>query len=217
VIKIFIVDDHALVRTGMRHILATRADFQVVGEADCGERALEQLVRLEVDLVLMDLNMPGMGGIEATRRVILAHPGIKVIALSALTESNFPRSLYAAGALGYISKGCASEELFRGIEAVMQGRPFISAEVAFTLSQDAMQGSGSPFARLSGRELDILMCILAGNRTQQIAELTDLNPKTVGTYRYRILSKLGVRSDVELTLLCLRHGLLPEETFDSHG
>ncbi|MEO5343515.1 MAG: response regulator [Gammaproteobacteria bacterium SHHR-1] len=212
-IKILLVDDHDLVRVGMRHIIATRPEFEVVGEADCGEQALVLLQRQPVDLVLMDLNMPGMGGIEATRRITAAYPDTRVIALTALSEDPFPNSLHKAGALGYISKGCTPQELFKALVAVGQGRPFISTEVAQNLSISGIRGrETNPLSLLSGRELDVLMLLLANHSQQEIAELLDLKPRTVRTYLHRVRCKLDVDTDLGLFLLCLRHGLLKDRS-----
>lgn len=211
-IRVLIVDDHDLVRTGMRHLLSCNPDFKVVGEADSGEMALELLPSVRPDVVLMDLNMPGMGGIEATRRIADQYPQVRVAALTALTDCSMTVSLHQAGALGYISKGSVPEELFDGIRAVRQGRPFISADMARKLSMERIQGrSDSPFAQITGREMDVLLLVLAGNRPQRIAELLQLSPKTVSTYRSRIYEKLAVDSDVALALLCFRQGLMPDE------
>jgi len=170
------------------------------------------LPSLKPDLVLMDLNMPGIGGIEATRQIAQKYPGVRVVALTALSESPFPASLHEAGASGYIGKGCAPEELFEGLRAVSQGRPFISAEVSRKLSIEHLYGrSDSPFSQLSLRQLDVILLMLKGHKQPEIAELLQISPKTVSVFRNRAMEKLGVDSEVALTLLCLRHGLVADD------
>lgn len=209
-IKVLLVDDHELVRTGFRHLLQDSPGIEVVGEADSGEEAVVQAKQLKPDLVLMDVNMPGIGGIEATRRVRRQNPGTQVIAVTVLSDAPFPEQLHEAGALGYLTKGCPAEELFQAIKMVASGRPFISSEVSQKLTLAMLAGSNpdSPFNRLSQREMQVLLMITQGQKTQFISDSLCLSPKTVSTYRHRLFEKLDVETDVELTLLAIRHGLI---------
>lgn len=214
-IKVLIVDDHALVRTGIHRILEDQDLISVVGEADSGEEALRLAPKLAPDVILMDLNMPGgMGGIEATRRLGRLVPNSRVIALTVLEGDPFPTQLREVGAMGYLTKGCPAEELVRAIRTVAAGRPYVDAQVAQTRMMAAWQGGqpGSPFQELSSRELQVAMLILDGQRTQDISETLSLSPKTVSTYRQRIYDKLGVHTDVELTRLAYRYGLIQQGT-----
>jgi two-component system, NarL family, invasion response regulator UvrY len=211
-IKVLIVDDHALFRAGLRLILKEQDLIEVVGEAASGEEALKVARRLGPAIVLMDLHMPGgMGGIEATRRLLRLLPECRVIALTVLGDDPFPSQLREAGAMGYLTKGCPAAELVKGILEVAAGRPYIDSSVAQARMLAVWKGaSGSPFNELSSRELQVAMMILDGQRTQEISETLSLSPKTVSTYRQRIYDKLGVHTDVDLTRLAFRHGLLSE-------
>lgn len=212
-IKVLLVDDHELVRTGFRHILQDSPGIEVVGEVECGEDAVIQAKQIKPDLVLMDINMPGIGGIEATRRIRRQNPATQVIAVTVLSDAPFPEQLHEAGALGYLTKGCPADELFQAIKMVASGRPFISSEVSQKLTLAMLTGTNpdSPFNRLSQREMQVLLMITQGQKTQFISDSLCLSPKTVSTYRHRLFEKLGVETDVELTLLAIRHGLITTE------
>ncbi len=211
-IKILLVDDHGLVRTGLRHILSESAGYEVVGEAESGEAALEMVPELLPDVVIMDIHMSGMGGIEATRRILLDYPKTQVIALTVLSEMPFPERLRQVGALGYLTKGCSSQELLDAIYSVHQGRPYLAKEVTMRLSGIRFgRAPESPFEQLSQREVEIMMLILQGMRTQDIADTLYLSPKTVSSHRRHIHRQLGVDTDLGLMRLALRYGLLEEK------
>lgn len=208
-IRVMLVDDHELVRTGFKLILDDVEDIEVVGEADTGESALQQIPKLRPNLVIMDINMPGIGGIEATRTIKRKHPDIKVIVVTVHSEAPFPSKLHEAGALGYLTKGCPSSELLDAIKTVMQDKPFLSAEVAQKLSLAKLTGLDTelPFESLSKREMQVLMLIVQGTRNQDISDTLCVSPKTVSTYRHRLFEKLGIQTDAELTMLAIRHGV----------
>jgi two-component system invasion response regulator UvrY len=210
VIKVLIVDDHSLFRAGIIRILTDQDLIDVVGEAENGEDAIKAAKGLAPDVVLMDVNMPGgMGGIEATRRLGRVAPQARVIALTVLGDEPFPTQLLEAGAMGYLTKGCTAEELVKAVRAVAAGRHYVGAEVAQAhMLAGIEKHPGSPFTELSSRELQVAMMILDGQRTQAISETLSLSPKTVSTYRQRIYEKLGVGTDVELTRLAVRHGVI---------
>jgi two-component system invasion response regulator UvrY len=182
----------------------------VVGEFASGEEAIDAVRADPPDLILMDVNMPGIGGIEATRKILQFAPDVRIIAVTVLSEEPFPNQLLDAGARGYLSKGSSSEEMFEAIRAVMQGRHYISGEVAqkLMLANFRNRGESSPLSALSAREMQIMMMITRGQGTQQISDALFLSPKTVSTYRHRLYEKLAVSNDVELTHLAMRHGLL---------
>ncbi len=211
-INVLIVDPHALFRAGLRMILKEQDRIEVVGEANSGEDALLQAKRLVPNVCLMELNMPaGMGGIEATRRLRRVLPDCRVIAMITLAEGSFPGQLREAGAMGYLTKGCPADELVEAIRAVAAGRPYVDSSIAQArMLADWQGGPGSPFAELSSRELQVAMMILSGRHTQDISESLSLSPKTVSTYRQRIYERLGVQTDVDLTRLAFRHGLISD-------
>lgn len=209
-IRVLLVDDHELVRTGIRRILEGNSDIEVVGEAKTGEEALQMATKYQPDLALMDVNMPGIGGIEATRKIRRLNPHTQVIALTIHADTPFPEQLHEAGALGYLTKGCPADEMFEAIQVVAGGKPFVSSDVSrrMTLARLTGKDPGSPFNILSQREMQVLMMITQGQKTQEISDSLCLSPKTVSTYRHRLFEKLGVDTDVELTHLALRHGLI---------
>lgn len=209
-INVLVVDDHDLVRTGIRRMLADVPGLSVVGEAGSGEEALQRARELKPDLVLMDVKMPGIGGLEATRKLNRSHPEIKVIAVTACDEEPFPTRLLQAGASGYLTKGAALEEMIKAIRQVFNGHRYISADIAqqLALKQFQPQGDSSPFEQLSEREMQIALMIAECQKVQAISDKLCLSPKTVNTYRYRIFEKLEITSDVELAMLAVRHGMV---------
>lgn len=212
-IRVMIVDDHQLVRAGLRSIIETPGDLIVVGEADSGEQAVSLAQDgLDADVVLMDLNMPGgMGGIEATRRLSRLLPKARIVALSALSDEPLPTQVHDAGAIGYLTKGCPAKELLDAIRAVQRGLPYVDARLAQRRMVAGWRGTKeTPFADLSAREMQVTLMILDGRRNHEIAECLSLSQKTVSTYRQRIFEKLNLSTDVELTRLAYRHGLIQE-------
>jgi len=209
-IKLLIVDDHELVRSGIVRMLKDKPGLEIVGQASSGEEALDMTRQLAPDIILMDVRMPGMGGLEATRMLKQRHPQVRVIAVTACEESKFPVRLLQAGASGYLTKGTDIGEVKRAIERVYAGEYYISPEIA---QQMALQSIGTPlpenpFGLLSERENQIAFMISRGIKIQTIAEQLSLSPKTVNTYRYRIFEKLEVSNDVELALYAVRHGIV---------
>jgi len=212
-IHTLLVDDHELVRIGFRHILEEAQDITVVGEVSSGEEAVSFVRDVLPDLVLMDVNMPGIGGIEATRRLLRINPDLKIIALTVHSDSPFPSQLHEAGASGYLTKGCPAEEMLKAVRLVASGKPYISNEVSqkLALAQMSGQADSQPFGSISQREMQVLMMIIQGSKTQDISESLCLSPKTVSTYRHRLYEKLEVETDVDLTHLAIRHGLVESQ------
>ncbi|HEX4871051.1 MAG TPA: UvrY/SirA/GacA family response regulator transcription factor [Nevskiaceae bacterium] len=212
-IKIMLVDDHRLVRAGLRRVLQEVADMEVIAEASSGEEAVELARSKAPDVVLMDINMPGIGGLESTRRLIQRVPGVKVIVVSMHLEEPYPSRMLAAGAAGYISKDSAAEEVVAAIRRVHGGGHYVAADVAGNLAASLVKGtSGSPFEQLSQRETQVMIMVTKGYSTQEISDRLHLSPKTVSTYRYRLFEKLNVTNDVELTRMAMRYGLLDENS-----
>lgn len=209
-IKILLVDDHQLIRTGIRRLLEAAGDIEVIGEADSGEQALLQARVLHPDVVLMDIHMPGIGGLEATRKLLHHHPEMKVISLSVQRQDPYPERLLAAGASGYLTKDCGAEEFISAIRKVHAGERYLDAELARGMALSRMPGgkSAGGISDLSQREMQVMMMVVQGHSIQTISEKLFISPKTVNTYRYRLFEKLAVSNDVELTRLAMRHGLI---------
>lgn len=212
VIKILVVDDHELVRTGFVRMLGDIDGFDVVGEADSGEKALSMARDLKPDVVLMDVKMPGIGGLEATKKLLRSHERIRVIAVTAVDDNMYPSRLMQAGAYGYITKGTDLSEMVKAIKTVYSGKHYMSNDIA---QQMALKGyvkeDTTPFEKLSERELQTALMIANGQKAQTIANTFNVSPKTVNSYRYRIFDKLEINSDVELALLAVKHGVLDLE------
>ncbi|HOP17446.1 MAG TPA: UvrY/SirA/GacA family response regulator transcription factor [Gammaproteobacteria bacterium] len=209
-IRIMLVDDHDLFRAGVRSILQGQDGMVVIGEFANGEDAVNAVRAEAPDLILMDVNMPGIGGVEATRKILKIAPDVRVIAVTVLSDDPFPNQLLDAGARGYISKGSGSEEMLEAIRMVMRGQHYISGDVAqkLTLANFRKGGESSVLGTLSAREMQVMMMITQGQGNQQISDALFLSPKTISTYRHRLFEKLDVANDVELTHLAIRHGLL---------
>ncbi|WP_320153068.1 UvrY/SirA/GacA family response regulator transcription factor [uncultured Tolumonas sp.] len=213
-ISVFLVDDHELVRTGIRRILEDVRGLRVVGEAVSGEQAVQWCRDNQSDVILMDMNMPGIGGLEATKKILRFNPDTKIIVLTVQTETPFPLKVMQAGASGYLTKCSAPDEMIQAIRAVNAGQRYISPEIAqqIALSQVTTSTTENPFKALSDREMQITMMITKGNKVQDIAESLNLSPKTVNSYRYRLFEKLNINGDVELTRMAIRYGILDAET-----
>lgn len=211
-INVLIVDDQKLVRAGLRSLLSGVNGIKVMGEACSGEEALSFCREKNPHVVLMDVRMPGIGGLEATRNLLRRNPDIKVIALTVCGEEPFPSKLLQAGAAGYLTKGSDLEEMVQAIHSVHHGKRYISPGVAQKLAlKHLSDDKSSPFDSLSERELQVMLMITSGLKVQEISDKLCLSPKTVNSYRYRLFEKLNVHSDVELTHLAIRHGILDTE------
>jgi two-component system invasion response regulator UvrY len=217
-IGVLLVDDHKLIRTGIKLILDQTADIRVLGEASTGEEAVERARALKPQIILMDVSMPGIGGLEATRKLAMSLPETRIIVLSAQTAEPFPMKLMEAGAAGYITKDSAEDEIVTAIRRVNAGERYISAEIARQLALQAVnRTAGSPFDQLSSREMQVMIMATGGHSVQEISDKLHLSPKTVSTYRSRLFEKLGVNNDVELTRLALRYGVLEEKSGGGTG
>lgn len=212
-IKVLLVDDHELIRIGMRRIIEDSAEFVIAGEASSGEEAMELARSERPNIVLMDINMPGMNGVEATRKLARLDNPPKIIIVSVHAQDPIPSRLLEAGASGYLTKEAAATELLSALKTVSKGKRYLSADVAREMALAQTDGT-SPLASLSEREMEVLLLVADGKGIPDIAERLNVSPKTVSTYRYRLFEKLDVENDVELTRYALRHGLIEEMPTD---
>ena len=206
-IRVFLVDDHALVRAGMRMILSGETDIEVVGEADCGEDALPQIRKLVPDVVLCDLHLPGVSGLELTERILKGDHGTRVIVVSVLEDGPMPKRLLEVGASGYVGKGGDASELLRAVREVARGKRYLANSVAQNLALYGIDGDGSPFDALSARELEVAMLLTQGLRQEDIARRLSLSAKTINTHKTRLFEKLGIQDSIALARLAGQYGL----------
>jgi two-component system invasion response regulator UvrY len=214
VISIFLVDDHDIVRAGIKRILEDLKGVTVVGEAATGEEAVAWCRQHQCDIVLMDMNLPGIDGIEATKRVLRANPDARVIMLTVQSNDPIPSQVMKAGAYGFVTKGAAPEVMIKAIEEVYAGNRYLEPEIAQMMALERFSASskkevgedGNPFKLLADRELQISTMISQGLKVNEIADRLAISPKTVNSYRYRVFKKLNINGDVELTRLALRYG-----------
>ena len=209
-IRVFIVDDHALVRTGMRMILSAQTDIEVLGDADSGEAALPLIRKLKPDVVLCDLHLPGVSGLEVTERIVKGDHGSKVVIVSVLEDGPLPKRLLEAGASGYVGKGGDAVELLNAVREVARGKRYLASSVAQHLALAGIGGNDSPIDELTSRELEIGLLLVQGLRQQDIARRLSLSPKTVNTHKSRLFEKLGIGDSVALARILKQHGLLDQ-------
>ena len=210
-INVMLVDDHGLVRSGIKRMLADIDDIEVVAEADSGEQAVTQARQIKPDVILMDLSMPGIGGLEATRKITRSLPDAKIIAVTIHEDDPFPARLLEAGAVGYLTKGCDVREIIAAIKSVYRGGQYLTPEVAQKLALSLLHHRDkTPLEELTQREVQVMLMIVRGEPNKTISEKLCLSPKTTSTYRYRLFEKLEVTNDVELTRYAIRYGLIKE-------
>lgn len=209
-LKVLVVDDHDLVRRGICGLLEAIPGVEIVGQAASGEDSLIMTRQLKPDVVFMDIRMPGIGGLEATRRLIAANAAIKVIVVTAFNDDSYPVHMLKAGAAGYITKSAGSQEIRLALDTVIDDRVYVSPEVAQLLVVNGLSSdqAKSPLAQLTQRELQIAQMITSGHRANEVAGVLNISPKTINSYKYRIYDKLGVTNDVELTLVAVKYGLV---------
>ena len=198
--KILLVDDHKMIRDGLRALLEKEHDLKVVGEASDGRSAVRLAQELKPDLVVMDITMPGLNGMTATSQLIAQHPGIKILILSMHADRRFVLETLRAGASGYLLKDSAFEELARAIREVIQGRAYLSPQIAeFVVGDVKRRSETNPHPLLSPREREVLQLVVEGLTTKEIAARLSVSGKTIETHRQQVISKLGVDSIAGLT------------------
>jgi len=207
-IRVFLVDDHALVRTGLRMILSAETDIQVVGEAESGEDALPLIRRHRPDVVLCDLHLPGISGLEVTERIIRGRLGCRVVIVSVLEDGPLPKRLLDVGASGYVGKGCDARELLSAVRDAVRGKRYLGSSIAQNMALASVVGGASPFDALSPRELEVAMLLVQGIRQDAIAQRLNLSPKTVNTHKSRLFEKVAVEDTIALARLAARYGLM---------
>ena len=212
-IRVLVVDDHTIVRDGICALLALAGDMEVVGEAADGRESLDMVKELRPDVVLMDIAMPRLSGLEATRRITKEYPDTRVLALTQFDDREYVFPLIEAGALGFLTKGAASSELTSAIRCVYRGESFLSPSVAKLMIEDYRQGADSrdrsdPYNQLTDREKDVLKLVAEGYTTQEVADILVISPKTVEGHKTSLMSKLDIHSRIDLVKYAVRRGII---------
>lgn len=208
-IKVLLIDDHELVRTGIRRLLDDSKQVQIVGEAGCGEDSLPLAQSLNPDVILMDVNMPGIGGVETCRRILQRNPKQKIIILTVHNEQTFPKRLLEIGAKGYLTKECGVDEMIKAIKQVNSGLSYIATSIAQQLALSLLPGNDvNPIDKLSRREFQVMLMISQGLSNVEISDQLCLSPKTISTYRLRLLEKLDAHNEVDLIKIAVEQGMV---------
>jgi len=207
-INVMLVDDHAVVRYGFRMLLDATDDIRVVAEADSAEAAYQQIPSAKPDVIVMDISLGGTMGVEATRRIVARDKMARVLGLSSHEDPSYVRYMIKAGALGYLSKRSAPDELMHAIRQVAEGRMYIDSQLSQRMALEEFNGEKSPIEVLSEREFGVFIQLAKGASVNQIADMLNISPRTVGTHLYNVKQKLGVANQAELALIAVRHGLI---------
>ncbi|MBD2816012.1 UvrY/SirA/GacA family response regulator transcription factor [Xenorhabdus sp. Flor] len=217
-INVLLVDDHELVRIGVKGILDDVRGIKVIGEASSGEDAVKWCRSNNTDVVMMDMGMPGIGGLEAAKKIIRYSPDTRIIMLTIHTDSSLPTKVMQAGVRGYLSKAATPQDMINAIRTVYAGQRYISPDIAQQMALDQLSPQKeNPLDELSERELQIMTMITQGKKVNEISTLLNLSPKTVNSYRYRMFNKLNIKGDVELTHIAIRCGLLDTPNMINHS
>ncbi|CAM8335318.1 CitB Response regulator containing a CheY-like receiver domain and an HTH DNA-binding domain [Candidatus Methylopumilus universalis] len=207
-IKILLVDDHAVVRMGFKMLIEAEDDITVIGEAESGEGAIKLFQELKPDIIVMDITMPGIGGIEAIDRIMAKDKNTKILVLSAHEDSVHPKRVLNAGAMGYLTKRSAAEELIKAIKSIHQGKRYLEPSIAQQMAITQLSGETNPVEILSDREFEVFIALAKGKSTNDIADTLCLSPRTVGTHLYNIKQKLNANNSAEIALIAIRCGLI---------
>ena len=208
IIKVMLVDDHAVVRMGFKLLLESDPAIEDVAEAESGEQGIKLYQEHKPDVVVMDITMPGMGGLEAIDRIKAKDEHARILVLSAHEDSVHPKRVLNAGAIGYLTKRSAAEELIKAIHTVAGGKMYLEANVAQQMAIQQISGQQNPVDVLSDREFEVFMALAKGKTTNEIAEVLCLSPRTVGTHLYNIKQKLNANNSAEIALIAMRSGLI---------
>jgi two-component system, NarL family, invasion response regulator UvrY len=206
-----LVDDHAVVRMGFKLLLQASSDIEVVAEADSGETAYQMYESIAPDVVVMDIAMAGMGGIESIKRLVAKDPRARILVLSAHEDTSHPKRALQAGALGYLSKRSAPEVLIDAIRTIAKGQRYLDAHIAQRIAVQDITGDKTPTDQLSAREFEVFIQLARGQSVAQISTTLALSTSTVGTHLYNVKQKLGLTNQAEITLLAVKHGLIEVE------
>ena len=207
-LNVLLVDDHSVVRMGFKMLIDSEKDMQVIAEAETGEDGIIKFQEIKPDVIVMDITMPGIGGLEAIERMIAKDKNAKILVLSAHEDSVHPKRVLSAGAIGYLTKRSAAEELINAIRTVGSGKKYIESSVAQQLAITQLSGENDPTEVLSDREFEVFISLAKGKSTNEIADTMCLSPRTVGTHLYNIKQKLNANNSAEIALIAIRCGLL---------
>ncbi|MDX1489887.1 MAG: response regulator transcription factor [Pseudohongiellaceae bacterium] len=207
-ISVMLVDDHAVVRMGFKLLLEGSKEIAIIGEANSGEEAVREFVALEPDVLVMDISMPGIGGLEAIARVLAKKPQQKILVLSAHEDIMHAKRVLKAGASGYVTKRSAAEVLIEAIKSVHKGNIYLEPAIAQELAVEQVSGSKNPVDALSEKEFKVFLALAKGQSVQEIADVMSLSPRTVGTHLYNIKQKLDASNSAELAIIAIRAGLI---------
>jgi two-component system invasion response regulator UvrY len=208
IIKVMLADDHAVVRMGFRLLLDASPDIRVVAEVESGEEAVKRFPEVRPDVLVLDLSMPGIGGLEAVSRILARESTARILVLTAHEDAMHAKRVLKAGALGYLSKRGAAEELIQAIRMVRQGRTFLEPAIAQQMAVQQLSGERSPVETLSEKEFKVFLALAKGQSVADIAQVMSLSPRTIGTHLYNIKQKLGAANSAELAIVAMRHGLM---------
>ena len=207
-VNIVLVDDHAVVRAGVKRLLEQETSFDVIGEAESGEKAYQLFNELKPDVMVMDLSMPGMGGLEAIRRILMRHERAKILVLSMHEDLSFANQALKLGAKGYLIKNALADDLVKSIEMISKGEVFLSDEIAKKMAMQSISGDGDPIHELSAREFEIFRLLAEGFEIDAIAETLNISSKTVSNYQTMIKQKLNINTSVELIRYAIKAGVI---------
>lgn len=207
-IRVMLTDDHAVVRSGMARLLERNEDIVIVGEADSGEQAYQMFTEIEPDVMVMDMSMPGIGGLESLRRIMARYPKAKVIIFTMHENVTFAVQAMTAGAVGYVAKSGEAQDLVDAVRQVMTGKSYLSADMAQKIALQNMTGQDDPTQRLTAREFEVFRLLAEGHPVDEIANILSIGHKTVANYQTSLKQKLGIHSSVELVRLAMKYDLI---------
>jgi DNA-binding NarL/FixJ family response regulator len=210
-VKVVLVDDHTVVRSGLRRLLESHKSIEIVAEADTGEMAYQLFGEVGPDVVLMDISMPGMGGLEAAKRILQRYPHAKIVIFSMHEAVSFAAQALKAGVKGYVTKTGVADDLLQAVLDVSKGRTFLSQDVAQKVALQTLVGESNPLQQLTSREFEVFRLLAEGKRVEDVADMLKISQKTVANYYTLIKQKLSVNSPVEMVRLAMRHGLIDAE------